>query len=94
MISLPKVIALIKPKESTVDIIVDKIATKNKPKNIGGSISFPNSGNVYNGDDTSIATLAYKPVVIVKISKTNQNNIDIKTPFFAVSGDWAAEHRW
>ena len=38
MISLPKVIALIKPKESTVDIIVDNIATKNNPKNIGGKI--------------------------------------------------------
>ena len=93
MISLPKVIALIKPKESTVDIIVDKIATMNKPKNIGGSISFPNRGNVYNGDDISIATLAYKPVVIVKASKINQKNIDIKTPLFASPGDFTAEHR-
>jgi hypothetical protein len=42
--SRPKVDALIKPKESKVDNMVEKIPTKNNPASPGGSSVNANSG--------------------------------------------------
>ena len=58
MISRPKVIALINPNESTVDIIVANIPTINNPNMMGGRISIPSNGNANNGSEISRANLA------------------------------------
>ena len=58
MISRPKVIALINPNESNVDIMVASIPTINSQNIIGGRISIPSNGNANNGVEISSANLA------------------------------------
>ena len=48
-ISLPKVIALIKLKESIVDMMIEKIPIKKNPRNPTGKKSIANSGYVRRG---------------------------------------------
>ena len=92
-ISRPRVMALIRQKESIVDMMVAKIPTKKSPNNMGGRTSAAIRGKDMIGDSGITRMKAYNPVMIVRQSKTNQKPIEIRIPFRAISGDSAAAQR-
>ena len=90
--SLPNVIALTKLIESMVDIIIAKSDTKNMPNKPWGSTFDANNGYAIRGLSGTIIIYEYNPAVIVRISKINQNPIDMTSPFFALFGLFTEEH--
>jgi hypothetical protein len=89
--SFPKVEALKKVKLFEVDRIVANIAIKKSPFNPGTKILSANNGKAKTGVVRfGRYARAYKPVVVVKKSKSAQNIIDIKIPYLAVFAFFAA----
>ena len=93
-ISLPNVIALIKLKESIVDIRVARIPMIKRPNIPTGRIFIASNGYVRSAFPFCKWLIAYNPHRMVRQSNTAQNPIAISMPFFAVFFESAAAQRW
>ena len=75
-----------------MEIILAKSDTKNIPNKPWGSTFDANNGYAIRGLSGTIIIYEYNQAVIVRISKINQNPIDMTSPFFALSGLLTEEH--
>ena len=69
-----------------VDIIIAKSDTKNIPNKPWGSTFDANNGYAIRGLSGTIIIYEYNPAVTVRISKINQNPIDMIRPFLRYLG--------